>query len=566
MAQIANQKLSSIKREVDDLHPLLRAVLPKLPRVHAVEYHHGADEKGADFVISRTNDTFGHTEYIGVIAKVGKIVQDLAAIERQIDECDLPRLVQGGKKKVRLTEIWVVATKHITQGAKEKIFHKYSTRKIEFIDGATLERLVDQHTPLAWSHLPIAVGEYLQELRTRTEEQDKSVSLLQISDEAFYVRQDLYHLRDIEYRHKGKYKPERVDVDRITESHRCILIEGGVGSGKSKLLRRLISEATVPEVFTNTKVLPLSASYTELMEKHSGDLTKLIDHRVPANVQKPCFDAEYLVLIDAFDERRMETDRQADELNAIFNQASEEKRIRVVVTSRFLQGVERGDVLRPDVARCELRPLSMQRTFEFITKMCANVNVEDRILEDLKKSALFRNLPRSPMSAILLARLLNENQQEIPSNITELYAKYSELILGRWDERKGLQSQKEYQALDNILMRLARYMIDDQRMFLSVLEVKTVFKDYLGERNLQIDAEQLFGKMVERCKIVLLDGYSETLGFKHRSFAEFFYAKSFIADRSFVIDSRVFNVYWMNTVFFYLGLRKDLSGRHPCDN
>ena len=274
MAQIANEKLNSIKREVDDLHPLLNAVLPKLPRVQAVEYHHGVDEKGADFVISRTNDTFGNTEYIGVIAKVGKIVQDLAAIERQIDECDLPRLVQGGKKKVRLTEIWVVATKHITQGAKEKIYHKYSTRKIEFIDGATLQKLVDQHTPLAWSHLPIAVGEYLQELRTRTEEQDKSVSLLQISDEAFYVRQDLYHLRDIEYRHKGKYKPERVNVDRITESHRCILIEGGVGSGKSKLLRRLISEATVPEVFSNTKVLPLSASYTELMEKHSGDITK----------------------------------------------------------------------------------------------------------------------------------------------------------------------------------------------------------------------------------------------------------------------------------------------------
>ena len=403
-------------------------------------------EKGADFVISRTNDTFGNTEYIGVIAKVGKIVQDLADIERQIAECEMPRLVQGGKKKVRITEIWVVATKHITQGAKEKIFHKYSTRKIEFIDGATFEKLVDQYTPLAWSHLPIAVGEYLQQLRTRTEEQDKSVSLLQISDQAFYVHQDLYHLRDTEYRYRGKHKPERVDVDRISELHRCILIEGDVGSGKSKLLRRLIFEATVPEVFSNTKVLPLSASYTELMEKHSGDLTKLIEQRVPPVVQKPCYDAEYLVLIDAFDERRMETDRQADELNAIFDQASEEKRIRVVVTSRFLKGVERGDVLRSDVARYELRPLSMQRTFEFIAKMCAKVNVEDRTLEDLKKSALFRNLPRSPMSAILLARLLNENQQEIPSNITELYAKYSELILGRWDERKGLQSQKEYQA------------------------------------------------------------------------------------------------------------------------
>ena len=613
MAQIANTKLDSITQEVKDLHPLLNAVLPKLPRVQAVEYHHGSGEMGADFVISRTNDTFSHIEYVGVIAKVGRIVQDFAGIERQIDECDVPRLFRGGREKIRITEIWIVATKHITRGAKEKIFQKFSARKIEFIDGASLEKLVDKHAPLAWSGLPIVVGEYLQDLRVRTEEQDKSVSLLQTSEKALYVKQDLYHLPDIEYRYKvkGHRPPKKVDVDHITESHRCILIEGGVGSGKSKLLRRLIAEATTAEEFRRTKVIPLSASYTELMSKHSGDLKKLIEHRVPKAVMGPCHDSEYLVLIDAFDERRSETNNQADELNALFGQASEESSIRVVVTSRFLKGAERGDVLQPDVSRCELHYLSMQRTFEFITKMCAKVNVKDRILEDLKKSALFRNLPRSPMSAILLARLLNESQQEIPSNMTELYAKYAkvnvkdriledlkksalfrnlprspmsaillarllnesqqeipsnmtelyakylELILGRWDEKKGLQTQKEYQALDNILMRLARQMIDDQRLFISVDEVKAVFKDYLDQRNLEIDAAQLFNKMVDRCEIILLDSSSGTLEFKHRSFTEFFYAKSFILDQSLVVDSRVFNVYWTNTFFFYLGLRKD---------
>ena len=160
MARAANDKLDLIVREVDDLHPLLNALLPKLPRVRDVEYHHGAGEMGADFVVSRTNDTFGTIEHIGVIAKVGKIVQDLGDIQRQIDECELPRLIRGGKNKIRITEIWVVITKHITQGAKEKIYHKYNTRKIEFIDGAALEKLVDQYTPLAWSRLPIAVGEY----------------------------------------------------------------------------------------------------------------------------------------------------------------------------------------------------------------------------------------------------------------------------------------------------------------------------------------------------------------------------------------------------------------------
>ena len=76
-----------------------------MPRITNVEYHHGSAEMGADFVLSRTNDTFGHTEYIGVIAKIGRIVQDFTNVDRQIEECALPRLVQGGKKKIYLTEI-----------------------------------------------------------------------------------------------------------------------------------------------------------------------------------------------------------------------------------------------------------------------------------------------------------------------------------------------------------------------------------------------------------------------------------------------------------------------------
>ena len=558
MAKLTGAKLDHITDEVNDLHPLLNAVLPKLPRVQTVEYHHGTAEMGADFVLSRLNDTFGTIEYIAVIAKVGRIVQDLTAIERQIDECEMARLIQGGKKKIRLNEIWIVATKNITHGAKERIFHKYSTRKIEFLDGSTLEKLVDQYVPLAWSRLPIAVGEYLQDLRTQTQAQDRSVSLF-VSDEAFYVTQDLYRVRDTEYRPKatGRLKPEKVDIADLAESHRCILIEGGVGSGKSKLLRQLITSATAPDSFATTKVLPITATYTELVKNHSGNLTQLVNQRVPEEVAKLCRDSEYLVLIDAFDEQRTDNDNQADELNALLDQASEESRIRLVVTTRFLKGRQHGAALRSDVARFELQPLSLKRTFEFIIRLCKEVNIKHRILEDLKRSPLFRNLPKSPMSAILLARLLNENQQEIPSNITELYSKYSELILGRWDEKKGLQSLKEYQALDAILMRLSRQMIEDQRAFISTIEVKNIFRDYLAQRNLGIDAEDLYNKMIDRCEIVLVDSHSETLGLKHRSFAEFFYAKSFIADQSLVIDSRVHNFYWMNTFFFYLGLRKD---------
>ncbi len=58
--------LAGLQREVDDFHPLLEQLLPKLPLVKAVEYTHGRDEFGADFVVSRENDLLGSIDYIGV--------------------------------------------------------------------------------------------------------------------------------------------------------------------------------------------------------------------------------------------------------------------------------------------------------------------------------------------------------------------------------------------------------------------------------------------------------------------------------------------------------------------
>ncbi|EHK4174090.1 hypothetical protein JKP58_001343, partial [Escherichia coli] len=45
------RKIESLQREVDDFHPVLRALLPRLPTVTHVEYKQGPSEKGADFVI-----------------------------------------------------------------------------------------------------------------------------------------------------------------------------------------------------------------------------------------------------------------------------------------------------------------------------------------------------------------------------------------------------------------------------------------------------------------------------------------------------------------------------------
>ena len=65
--------------------------------------------------MSKADDILGDAFYIGVIAKVDKITQNFKGIERQIDECAIPRTFMGGKRKINLEEVWVITTKSISR-------------------------------------------------------------------------------------------------------------------------------------------------------------------------------------------------------------------------------------------------------------------------------------------------------------------------------------------------------------------------------------------------------------------------------------------------------------------
>ena len=552
-------RLAKVKDEVRELHPLLNKLLRKLPNVIDVEYTHGNREMGADFVLSKRHDTFGYTEYVGVVAKVGRITQDYADIEKQIEECEVPRNFLAGKEKIRIGEVWVMVTETISNNAQDKIHEKYRLRKVSFIDGSRLEKLIDSNLPSFWTDISLEVGDYLSTLRTKTQDLDASISLLPIAEKGFYVEQDIYEAKKANYKAMAhKQKPaQKVDIHKEIERHKVVLVEGGMGLGKSKLIRRLVEHYTTPQTYIESKILPVHTSYKDLIDEFGNDINKLITTRVGKQVTEEIPDATYLLLIDGVDEKNLTPEEQAKFLSELINSIEVSPNVRAVITSRHVKALEQPSLLAPASNRYEIYPLSVAKTIEFLRTLCTKLNLAARIIEDLKKSRLFKELPRSPIAAILLARLISENSKELPSNLTELYSKYLELVLGRWEMNKGLQSQKEYQALENIMMDLAKHMIDHELPFVSIEDAKAMFRSYLESRNLNIEPDELFHKMLDRCEVLMTDFSGNTLFFKHRTFAEFFYAKSLIRDNTLRIDERVFQLYWMNTFFFYLGIRRD---------
>lgn len=556
-AEIKRRKITSIKEEVKGFHPLLKTLFQAMPEFEHVDYTHGANENGADFVLTRFDKLLGETFYIGVIAKTGKIQIDFTDVERQVDECSLARYALNGKKDICITEVWVINNDTISANAEKKINLKFKDKKIVFLDYQKVIRWIDEFLPNYWFEFGVKTGEYLSNLNNRMLELDRQYNLLKCSDEPFYIQQDIYEVEP-EYSQENRSKSKRVDIFIEPFKKKVTIIEGSMGAGKSKLMRRLAKHFSTGEVFAEIKIIPVFCSYEELIDKHDSNVQKLIEDKVNQEAIEEFNDSnKYLLLIDAVDENKASDGDQIEKLGEAVALLNESQNIYSILTTRPLRGYDKNKEILNNAKLLEIRPLSISRIVEFLRKICDKINISNRIIEDLKKSALFKELPKSPIAAILLADLLNEKSKELPANITELYCKYTELALGRWDIEKGLQSQKEYEAADSIVMLLADYFIENGLSEIAIGEAKSFFTRYLKSRNLGMETDQLFEKVSNRSGLLLINQFSSTVTFKHKSFAEFMYAKLRDKKNDLKIDTRIYDIYWDNIFFFFIGLKKD---------
>lgn len=555
------EKLSSINDEVQEFHPVLDALFKNMKDITRVEYTHGQFEFGADFILTKIDQILKETEYIGIIAKINNITQsNLIDIERQIQETETHRYSSNGKKEIYISEVWVVTNGTISHNAQQLIHDKYKSKKIKFIDAELLIKLIDEYIKYFWLDISIKISDLINKIYFQNEEIDKSQSLIQSNGNNFYIEQDILEAYDSLYHSDKKRKMKKrriVDIDELISNEDFILIEGGMGSGKSKLMRKIVSNYASVLKYIETKIIPIYITYIDFVNEYDLNIDKLIQNYISDYSRDDFSKTTFLILIDGFDEKKEEPKKQIEILKNICDEDFKEKNIKVIITSRFLSSFIDENIQLPQCKRLEIAPLTIRKTIRFLEELCKSINISSRILEDIKKSHLMKDLPRSPIAAILLAKLINENSKDIPANMTELYSRYLELMLGRWDIEKGLESQKEYQTAERIIMNFAEYLIDNNIPSVSRDECMGYFNDYLKKRNIDIDAELLFEKMISRSNIISEDLTKKNVFFTHRTFAEYYYAKQKLLNRDLDINNRAFQLYWMNIYFFYIGLYQD---------
>jgi hypothetical protein len=550
--------IEQISDEVNELHPLLHSFLSKLPQVISCEYTHGPNEKGADFVLTRQDPSLGTISYVGVIAKRGKIVSDISEITKQIEECGIPRFLRGGKEKVRLTEMWVINNNSITVNAKDKIHDYYAKQKIEFIDGEQLTQLVDKYAEHFWHHIPSPLGTYLENLAKRLLMQDRESGVVgNIDCNDFYIEPDIQEIEKISYvRNRRRANAKTINIHEEIRRSNVSFLEAEMGFGKSKTTRQICNFYCSPDRFNQYKIVPIHYSF-RLFHEQKLTLEVLLKQELgEAEEYLSSQQATIIVVLDGIDEAATNGTWKTT-LRDVISAAKANNSVRLLLTTRPLRVLGEEVDFYSGARRFVLRPLSLSKVTKFIELACSSMAVPKKIYEDLQKSDLFKQLPQSPIAAALLSSLIAQNQHDLPSNLTELYSKSLEYMLGRWDVQKGIAPEKEYQAAERVAMLIADYMVTNKLIWMSFNEAMSMLEEWHSKRNTGVVLESLKTRVFEKSGIFSIDLDTNTLSFRHRSFGEYLYARNARANPSKYSAQVAFESYWVECTFFYIGLLGD---------
>ncbi|WP_027798855.1 NACHT domain-containing protein [Paraburkholderia dilworthii] len=556
--QQKRQQVELIDDEVKQLQPLLQDILGKLDQVNYVEHTHGPFEKGADFVLERLDSAIGQTYFVGVVVKAGKILSNFSDVERQIDECNQKRLIKGGTQEVRLPEVWVITSKTISQNAKDKISDKYPAKKIYFFESDWLVKMIDRHAPYWWHQLPTHIGIYLGTLNAKIVEINAQTALIKTATtEPTFIDMDVEEIDDDRYKRKGAHNRHRlVNIFEEVTLNKLSILEAPMGFGKSALARRIVTRLSEPDILKASHLLPVFQTFSAFGEGSATPVSERIRLILgdAAFAEANAAGMSFLLVLDGVDEAVADDGEWGHVVNDLVAEVRRSNNIRLLLTTRPFKALTDMESVGASAKRYQIRPLSTGKLIGFIKAMCSNIGLPKKLYHDLSRSQLFRQLPQNPIAASLLSNLISQNKQDLPSNLTELYAKSVESMLGRWDERRALSTEKLYKACERLSRHLARHMLDNELVYISKNEARQMIERFLGDRQMGVPAADVFEYLLTRSNLFGQFPETDTIFFRHRSFAEYLYALDVYELRDSHVAEKAYHPYWVNMFFFYVGL------------
>lgn len=559
----------------------------------------GADEEGKDSIFIGVDQLKRRLLYAiqtkrGNLNMASKAADNVVAAATQLRTAlEANIYLSTTKEKVRPNHVILCASGKINNAARQHIVECIPDPRISFMDVNDIIHDIDELYPEFWYSIDAQKFPYLRKLMDDLLQSSDTIAISELGIEGkgyapitddSYVTLYLSRITAKTIKRRGEVirepELEQIQVSALLKQReRRFLMTGEGGAGKTTALRRLGYELAQEGLRSGKMTeLPIFMKISEIarLPQRLIEIAASVTARISPN-GKAAFtvaDAEQgmiVLLMDALDEIPAEDDKIAV-LNKIDEFHREFPRCPIIITSRDYAFVHRIPLLQT-YTRYNVISIDIKQASKIINRISKGRALPKEVAtEMLRRLQDVHGMALNPLLVTVFLATSDFSKKDIPPNIAEIFKKFTELMLGRWDERKGLSQQYQVHVKDFLLGRLAFQMHRNNERVISINGCRTSMADELAKLGYEADLDVLFEEIVHRSGLLRVE--DDQLEFRHHLIQEFFAGRGVPSTEFF--KTVVADDWWRKPIVFYFGdkpshhreladLTRALDGQSPVD-
>jgi predicted NACHT family NTPase len=342
----------------------------------------------------------------------------------------------------------------------------------------------------------------------------------------------------------------KVDLDRISgikalEEYKLLILSGKPGAGKTTFLQHLATKCNQGEIAADSSAfgdrVPVILSLKDCSQADpEQSLLEYIEHSYGTGattaVWKKIFQAgQGLLLLDGLDEIPKAHEEQIlDKMREFVGEFNDNY---IVISCRVavwegVHGFER-------FTEVELADFDDEQIAKFIYKWFKDKpqgqELAAKFLSELTRNPELKDLVVTPILLPLVC-LAFEDQGTCPHTRARLYQLGIEILLTKWDDRRGIDRYPVYQWLSpelkiKLLAKIAFQTLQEHQYFFTGAVVEEYILDFLKQHT-QIEPQEIDARSILRAIVaqhgLLVERSRDIYSFSHLTFHEYFAARDLI--------------------------------------
>lgn len=351
----------------------------------------------------------------------------------------------------------------------------------------------------------------------------------------------------------------QINAEMLLKLRLPIFIQGGAGAGKTTLLRHLcqqhalkIRRGDTPIPILISLIRSKIKSQMDVIEQCLKQLRELGYQITESQFKSSLEEGSFAILFDGLDETG---DKSELVFSVIKSLARKYNGLAIMVTGRDTYYYSRW----AEAIQLRVAPFTIERLAMFIQNwFTSEPSKVESVMSWLSTNQQMGQAACTPIIAALLCSLVDAGA-DLPDTNVELYEQRFELLLGRWENAKGLNTMSA--TLRKRYWRFITSIAFD--MHLGARRT-ILYSELIDKANMYFDiryhanADNFVTDCVHRG--LLLHESDKYLSFGHLTYQEFLVAKHLANDGSheFLTD-RIDQPWWSKVMEFYAALKGDLT-------